>query len=213
MVPLRKIFCYCGIRASFGLENGKPTHCVKHKKDNMYCLVIKPKCKSNEQGILCPVSANRNYEGYCATCFVNLFPAHPKSISVRKKSKERAVVSFVHQHFEGFSHDRPIYLDYKGGCCETKRRIDLRKLINSTMLCIEVDENQHKYYDAQDEEDRYDNLFMDFSGKYIFIRYNPDPYKDRTGKKRSPQIKTRLEKLKKETERQLKRIENETWWK
>ena len=46
------------------------------------------------------------------------------------------------------------------------------------MRCIEVDEEQHKSNIKQDEEHRYDDLFMYFSGKYIFIRYNPDPYKD-----------------------------------
>ena len=50
------------------------------------------------------------------------------------------------------------------------------------MLCIEVDENQHKYYIKSDENNRYDDLFMDFSGKFIFIRYNPDKYKDRYSK-------------------------------
>ena len=44
------------------------------------------------------------------------------------------------------------------------------------MLCIEVDENQHKYYIKEKEIERYNDLFMDFSGKYIFIRYNPDKY-------------------------------------
>ena len=75
------------------------------------------------------------------------------------------------------------------------------------MLCIEVDENQHKGYDRRDEEDRYDNLFMDFSGKYIFVRYNPDPYKDGAGKRRNPRAETRLKKLKAEIDRQTERIE------
>ena len=44
------------------------------------------------------------------------------------------------------------------------------------MLCLEVDENQHKYYIKSDENNRYDDLFMDFSGKYIFIRQNQDKY-------------------------------------
>ena len=44
------------------------------------------------------------------------------------------------------------------------------------MLCIEIDENQHKKYIKCDENIRYDNLFMDFNGKYIFIRYNLDKF-------------------------------------
>ena len=66
-------------------------------------------------------------------------------------------------------------LDLEGGCCATKRRIDLRKLINSTLLCIEIDEGQPKSYIQTDEEHRYDDRQMDLNGKYIFVRYNPDP--------------------------------------
>ena len=39
---------------------------------------------------------------------------------------------------------KPLYIDLEGGCCSTKRRLDLSKLINNTMLCVEIDENQHK---------------------------------------------------------------------
>jgi len=77
------------------------------------------------------------------------------------------------------------YVDLENGCCSTKRRIDLRKLINNTMLCLEVDGHQHKYYVTSDENNRYDELFMDFSGKYIFIRYSPDKYIDKYNKSKN----------------------------
>ena len=73
-------------------------------------------------------------------------------------------------------------MDLEGVCCETKRRIDLRMLINNTMLCVEIDENQHKKYIRYDENIRYDILFMDFSGKYIFMRCNPDKFIDKYNK-------------------------------
>ena len=77
------------------------------------------------------------------------------------------------------------------------------------MLCIEVDEEQHKRYIKQDEEHRYDDLFMDFSGKYIFIRYNPDPYKDADGKKRNPKFDTRMALLEQLINMLTRRINNE----
>jgi hypothetical protein len=43
-------------------------------------------------------------------------------------------------------YNKPFYVDLEGGCCETKRRMDLRMLINNTMLCVETDEHQHKKY-------------------------------------------------------------------
>ena len=54
------------------------------------------------------------------------------------------------------------------------------------MLCLEVDEDQNKYQIRSDENDRYDDLFMDLSGKYICIRYNPDKYIDEQNKSKNP---------------------------
>ena len=71
-----------------------------------------------------------------------------------------------------------MYVGLEGGCCETKRRIGLRMLINNTMPCIETDENQHKKYIKYDENIGYDNLFMGFSSKYVFVGYNPDKFID-----------------------------------
>ena len=56
------------------------------------------------------------------------------------------------------------------------------------MLCIEHDEGQLNNYIQINEESRYNDLFMDFNGVYIyiFIRYNPDSYRDENGNKRNP---------------------------
>ena len=78
----------------------------------------------------------------------------------------------INQNFDGFIHDKPIYT---GNCdCTHRRRIDHRKLIGNTILAIETDEFGHRGYDKHDEEIRYDDLFMIHSGKWIFIRFNPD---------------------------------------
>ena len=61
----------------------------------------------------------------------------------------------------------------------------------------------------RDEEDRYNNLLSSFTCKYIFIRFNPDSYNDKNGKKCNPSISTRLFKLKEEIDKQIKRIETE----
>jgi hypothetical protein len=76
------------------------------------------------------------------------------------------------------------------------------------MLCIEIDENQHKkrIYRESDSS-RYNDLFCDFSGKYVFIRYNPDPYRDADGARRDPDVKVRMRKLFSELRRQMHRIE------
>ena len=117
----------------------------------------------------------------CCSFFAHIFKEDPRVLLSEQNSKYIQVVHYIATTFYGFIHDKPFYLDLENGCCATKRRIDLRKLIGNTMLCIEVYENQHKSYINVDEQQRYDDLFMDFSGKYSFIRYNQDSYEDEDG--------------------------------
>ncbi len=82
-----------------------------------------------------------------------------------------------------------------------KRRIDHRKLIGATLLCVETDEFAHRGYDEKDEEIRYDDLYMVHSGKWVFIRFNPD------GK--GVDMVDKLSRLIEEIHAQIERIENE----
>lgn len=168
-------------------------------------------CKSRKQpyNTGCRVKGNRKYGGFCTHCFANLFPNDPKTEGIRKKSKELKVVNYISTKYDGFIHDKPFYVDLEGGCCGSKRRIDLRKLINNTMLCVEIDENQHKYYIKSDENNRYDDLFMDFSGKYIFIRYNPDKFIDKYNKCKNPFFNNRMDVLTMLIDKHINRIEND----
>lgn len=47
-------------------------------------------------------------------------------------------------------------------------------------------------YSKSDEEARYHDLFMAYVGKFIFIRSNPDKYKDQNGKFCNPIFFNRL---------------------
>jgi hypothetical protein len=76
------------------------------------------------------------------------------------------------------------------------------------VLCIEVDEEQHKRYIKDQEQNRYDDLFMDFSGKYIFIRYNPDKFIDKYGIAKNPFFDTRMEVLERMINKHINRIQN-----
>jgi hypothetical protein len=121
------------------------------------------------------------------------------------RTKEKAVQNFINQHFQGFQHDRPLLTPHCD--CTMRRRIDHRKLIDGTLLAIETDENQHKSYDEMDDEMRYDDLFMgSHSGKWIYIRFNPDKFKNSRGRRLNPSLETRLETLKKEINKQMDRI-------
>ena len=105
----------------------------------------------------------------------------------------------INSEFEGFVHDKPLYT---GHCeCVHRRRIDHRKLIGNTILAIETDENKHNAYDTKDEEIRYDDLYMIHSGKWVFIRFNPD--------KKDVDMEDKLTTLINTIEHQIERIEHE----
>jgi len=143
--------------------------------------------------------SSKKYDGHCATCFKRNFPDDPRSKVIYAHTKEIQVRNTINENFEGFIHDKPLYT---GGCdCTHRRRIDHRKLINATLLCIETDEFAHSRYDKKDEEIRYDDLYMIHSGKWIFIRFNPD------GK--GVDIEDKLDKLIEEITIQIERIEKD----
>ena len=193
----------CNIRSTYNYIGEKPRFCVTHKLENMINVIGKI-CKSN----LClGTFGNPKYNGYCTRCFQHLFPNDPLTLQIRLKTKEIAVRDFINQNFEGFQHDIPLWI---GNCeCVHKRRIDHRKLIGNTLLCIETDENQHLDYDESDENLRYDDLFMIHGGKFIFIRFNPDKYKNDKGKFVNPLLSLRLPVLQNEIQKQIDRINNE----
>ena len=175
--------------------------------------------KENIEDVICKANfclgekAIKKFNGYCKHCFVNLFPTHPISIQASCNTKEQVVRKFINTNFNGFLHNKPIWT---ANCnCSHRRKIDHRKLIGNTLLCIETDENQHKGYTKKyddfgnlDEEIRYDDIAMVHGGKFIFIRFNPDKFINHKGVKTNPILYLRLYKLKKEINKQIERIIN-----
>ena len=142
---------------------------------------------------------NAKYDGYCATCFKRVFPNDERSKVIHEHTKEIRVRNTINEKFEGFIHDKPLYT---GGCdCTHRRRIDHRKLIGNTILAIETDEGAHDRYNEKDEEIRYDDLYMIHSGKWIWIRFNPDG--------RGVDMSDKLDRLVQTIEEAIHRIENE----
>lgn len=205
MVQVKNPTCQeCKSRASYNFKGKEPLFCAKHKTSGMIHLRV-VKCKG--QNGSCEMVGNSKYRGYCTFCFSHEFPTDPLTFQIRAKTKELAVRDFINYHFNGFVHDKPLWVE---GCdCTHRRRIDHRKLIGNTLLCIETDEYQHISYDKQNEIDRYHDCYMALSGKMIFIRFNPDPFVDKKGAKQNPELNERLYALKKEVEKQISRIENE----
>ena len=128
-----------------------------------------------------------------------MFPTDERSKVIYTHTKEIRVRNAINDAFEGFIHDKPLYT---GQCnCTHRRRIDHRKLIGATLLCIETDEFGHAGYDPKDEELRYDDLYMIHSGKWVFIRFNPDG--------NGVDMVDKLARLMQEIQIQIERIEND----
>ena len=165
---------YDNCKAHGGGPRCKEPGCTKAARESY------DKCKAHGGGKRCPNcidwidsrGGSDKYDGYCATCFKRLFPNDERSTVIHLHTKEIRVRNAINESFQGFVHDKPLYTH---GCdCTHRRRIDHRKLIGATLLCVETDEHGHSSYDQKDEEIRYDDLFMLHSGKWIFIRFNPD---------------------------------------
>ena len=210
MVDVKSKLCLCRKARPNYNEPGetKAICCNSCKKPNMVNVNNK-KCPGliNDAGV-CPFDSggNTKYNDYCAECFRRNFPTHPLTFQIRSKTKEIAVRDYINANFEGFQHDKIMTTSHCD--CSIKRRIDHRYLINNTLLVVETDENQHKSYDKMDEEIRYDDLYMAFSGKWIYIRFNPDKYISNKGIRKNPTIASRLPILKKEIQNQISRIKN-----
>lgn len=156
----------CGKRPNFGLIKNKPTHCFNCKTEELQD-VVNAQCKTN----LCSTRPHKKYDGYCAYCYVNLFPDNP--ISINFKTKERAVADFIKEKFT----DIDLVFDKKiqEGC--SLKRPDVLIDLGYQIIIIEVDENMHNDYDESCENKRLMQLSQDVGHRpIIFIRFNPDSY-------------------------------------
>ena len=176
--------------------------------------IVSPKCRGliNYQGrgdLECPYNhrCKAKYSNYCTKCFEENFPDDPRTSLIHKNSHERIIRNYLAKEFPEFIHNTSLWTGQAD--CTCRRRIDFRWLIGNTLLCIEVDESQHKYRNKQDELLRYDDLMMLHGGKFIFLRFNPDLYIDSHGKRKNPEIITRINDLKESILHSIERIRKE----
>ncbi len=221
MENIRAKKCVCGkSQPYFNYEYEKtPLYCMACKKEGMINIVSPNsptrKCKGTPElqarRLKCPYDqgGKKKYDYYCTKCFEQNFPDDPRTANIRAKLKETVVRIFLSDHFKDveFIHDKPLWTGQAD--CTCRRRIDFRVLFGNTLLCIEVDEDQHKYRKKGYEEIRYDDLMMLHGGKFVFIRFNPDSYLNKQRKKMNPSMDERLLVLNKTIRDQMKRIQEE----
>jgi hypothetical protein len=161
------------------------------------------KCCEHGGGLRCPNCITwpdshigmKKYDGMCYRCYAHLYPDDPK---VRTKERaEDTVKAYINSHFAGFIHDQK--MDTAHCNCNHLRRVDHRRVVCNTLLCVETDEHHHRNYKAKDEDARYHDVLVAWGGKLVFIRINPD------GK--GPPLAERLERLHAEITRHVGRLE------
>ena len=172
------------------------TSICPHNKFRPRCGV----CGGSQVCLAHPISqcghiGNAKYDKYCTHCFGNMFPNDPRTAGIRSKSKEIKWVNALLQSQILAGHqwfwDKPFHVSFSGGCCNTKRRIDLWTIIGNVVVAIEIDEFQHKDRASGYEETRYNDLAMDFTGRSVFVRVNPDRFK-LLGVKQNPSFEERF---------------------
>ena len=154
--------------------------------------VIRKKCITEGCETQVTSVTSKKYGGFCHTCAVfNGLADVPKNIRV----KERVVMDFLN---ENFSQNFTLTFDKQTAC--SKKRPDMFIDFGNFILVVEVDENQHKQYDSSCERRRIMEIQASFGegtvsedgpDKFknvthrpmVFIRFNPDHYRDENGKK------------------------------
>jgi hypothetical protein len=145
--------------------------CVYHRHQTMIDVFAK-KCLSE----WCNTIVSQKYDGYCVFCYVNLFP--DKAISRNYKTKESAVNQHINCEFPEISwvFDKNII----EGC--SRRRPDIFVDLGYQIIIVEIDENQHQYYDCTCENRRVMELSRDVGHRpIVIIRFNPDAYINHNG--------------------------------
>jgi hypothetical protein len=159
----------CNIVANYNYENTNiGRFCNNHKLIDMI-NINSIRCKTP----LCDTVITKKYDGYCLYCYINLFP---ESILTKNyRTKENTTVEFIKKEINNVDwicNKRIIE-----GC--SKKRPDLFLDLGYQIIIVEIDENQHNYYNTLCENRRIMELSQDIGHRnMILIRFNPDDYID-----------------------------------
>lgn len=164
-----------------------------HNKEKRYCREcggsaickhnkLKTHCKQCGGASLCktPLCESKRlskYDGHCAFCYYHLFPDKPNSRNY--KTKERSVTEFILNTFPEYTWvtDKKI----EDGC--SLRRPDLLLDLGYQVIIVEIDETQHRNYEEICNNRRTMEISKDLDHRpIIFIRFNPDSYKEKDNK-------------------------------
>ena len=210
----------CDKLATYGHLFQPQTRCARHKTENQY-MKNNPKCQvsrcknqpthtdqQNNYPLRCEDHTNQNdkdvVQRKCNGCGLMWFirqglelcnDCHAYAQPKIRHAKELEIKALLESCGFKFQYDQVI----DSSC--TRQRPDFViefVTINSQLLIIivEVDENQHRSYSCLCEQARMIMLFQTFGGtQVIFVRYNPDSFKNNEGKAGRVGAKKRQDRL------------------
>lgn len=172
-----RLICEHGKRKSICKECDGSYICPHDKQKNQ-CITCTPSSACQHCKAISIIGSQ--WKPYCFRCYCVL---HPDAVIPRKyKLKEHHVVDYLKKHFQDtftMRFDKIV----EGGC--SRRRPDVFIDFGSHCLVIEIDENRHVNYTC--EEKRMIELYEDIGfRKIVFLRLNPDQYKEGNHKHPSP---------------------------
>ena len=188
----------CRERPIYGTELGYPMFCSEHNSDKMKNVLVRQchnshaKCSVKCLAKLCSEKrGNPSFKGYCAACFLTMYPDDPLSFQSKYKTKEQAVCAFIQSRFDGIVHSAPLYV--------SSVRIDYYIIISNYILCIITDSNCHIDFEE----------LLNKNGvitRVIVIVFNYNKYVNEQGHSVNPMLYMRLPRLEDEIAKQMERI-------
>jgi hypothetical protein len=172
-----RLICEHGTRKSICKECDGAYIC-EHKMQRNQCIICTPSSACQHCQAISILGSH--WKPLCFRCYCVL---HPDAVIPRKfKLKENYVVEALKTRFQ---ETVTMVIDKKveGGC--SRRRPDVSIDFGSHCLMIEIDEHHHASYAC--EEKRMMDLFEDVGfRKIVFLRFNPDSYRQNGKVYRSP---------------------------
>ena len=154
----------------FNIRGAKTVRfCAEHKAEGM----VNVRDKTCLHDWCDTLIYNPLYRGFCMRCFVYTYPNEPNARNY--KTKECAVADYVRERYPDLRWVQDKRID--GGC--SKRRPDMILDLGHQLLIIEIDENGHTTYDCACERKRVNDILEDLGFRsVVFLRFNPDSYRD-----------------------------------
>ena len=200
----------CNIRACYGKPGSHLCHCAKHRQPGMIRR-SNGKCKIKSCGqpaiyginyipIYCETHKTDNQTNYveqeCMSCHLSMILnksnmcefCEPKTFSTGRLVKQNALMDYLNINgLLGTTTDMMI----EGGICG-KERPDRVYEFGDKIICLEVDEHQHRDRACECEQTRMVNIGQSFGGTPVyFIRWNPDEYRPANSHKEPKTIQKR----------------------